>query len=75
MDKSVDLRKKRKYIFAWETMMGAYAYHVRRQLELAEAENAPSNAVYRNREGVWVTFDDIQSEDTKTVLRRILGES
>lgn len=44
---------KYKHLFAWDTMMGSYAYWVNDQQERAKADDAPLDAIFKNSEGGW----------------------
>ena len=44
----VNFKTKYRHIVAWGKIMGSYDYYVNRQLEEAEATNAPITAIYRD---------------------------
>lgn len=48
------------YVFAWEKRMGAMDYYICAQLEQAEKDCAPTNAIYE-RDGKWQTLDDVEN--------------
>jgi hypothetical protein len=56
------------YIRAWGRLVGAAANYIDRQIARARYERAPSNAVYRNTNGQWLTTDDILLPDTRAAL-------
>jgi hypothetical protein len=60
---------KYQYLYAWDRMMGSFAYWIEDQQALAEKENAPTDAVYRTDGGVWVTCRDIKSDATMERLQ------
>lgn len=56
------------FIRAYGRMLGSFAPYIDHQIELARADNAPVHAVYRDRDGVWQTTDDIVSAETRRAL-------
>ena len=46
---------KRKHLWVWDTMMGSYQYYKEMMQAQAEEENAPLDAIYKGRDGSWVT--------------------
>ena len=61
------------YIRAWGILLGSFEYYIRQEQAKAFQENAPENAIYKDSEGVWHTFDTIQREDTKQRLTKIVN--
>ncbi len=62
-----------KFIRAWCKMLGSFSYFVKNEVEQARRDNAPQNAVYRNADGRWVTYDEITSERTRERVTAIVG--
>ena len=62
-----------KFIRAWWKMLGSFSYFVKGEVEQARRDNAPQNAVYRNADGRWVTYDEITSERTRERVTAIVG--
>jgi hypothetical protein len=73
---STSLLVKYKYIVAWGRYMGSMDYYILDQIELAETDKAPVDAIYRRSElansvtARWQTVDGIQD----LVLRREIIE-
>lgn len=61
-----------KYIWAWGKLMGSYDTFIQREINMAEEDGAPEDAVYRRSDGTWATFEQIHSEATKQEIREIL---
>ena len=62
---------KYKYLMAWDNLRGRDTRSkIMHQLR-AENDNAPLDAIYRDANGKWNTFDDVQSKEERT---RILSE-
>jgi hypothetical protein len=66
------MRKVYPYIKAWGRMMQSYDYYINGQVELAQKENAPQDAIYRGSDGTWSRFGDIVAEDTKQRVLSLL---
>jgi hypothetical protein len=47
--------------------MRSYEYYVEAQVARAKADGAPPTALYE-RDGKWVTFSDLKSETTKSII-------
>jgi hypothetical protein len=56
------------YIRAWGRVIGWPESRIRDQVELAQSEDAPAEAVYRNEDGTWTTTDDITAPHTRWQL-------
>jgi hypothetical protein len=56
------------YIRAWGQLIGYPESRIREQVELAQSEGAPANAVYRNEDGSWTTTEDITAPHTRWQL-------
>ena len=62
------LFKKYPYIYGWGRMMGSKDWFIQDQMELANKENAPSDATHRRRDGTWSVLSNIASEITKDLV-------
>jgi len=51
------LRDKYKYIVLWGKYLRSYDYYIDMQVGLAEEDNAPRNAIFKDHDGQWHTFD------------------
>ena len=49
-------------------MMGSKDWFIQDQMELANKENAPSDATHRRRDGTWSVLSNIASEITKDLV-------
>lgn len=56
---------KYPFVYAWDRMLGSYEEWSEREQERAEKESAPLDAVYRDSDGKWVSFKNVQSFRTK----------
>lgn len=65
---------KYKYLRAWDMMMHSSQGWMDQRQIIAESENAPLNAIYRETTGVWHTFDEIVSDDTKKIVQDIVNQ-
>ena len=64
-----NLAKQFPYIVAWSEYIGSHSYYINAQLELANEEHAPSNAIYKSvDDGTWHTVDKVASEVTRSIL-------
>lgn len=57
-----------EWIRKWGHFMGSNASYIQDQVDQAEREHAPQNAIYRNQEGGWRTTDDITNRLTRHAL-------
>jgi hypothetical protein len=57
------------FIRKWGQLMGSRRSYVEDELQLARAEHAPANAIYRQGNSEWRTTDDV----TNPKIRRALG--
>lgn len=57
--------EKYKSIAAWGRMMGSFPYYVRDQIELAQKDNAPAGATYKNDDGTWNTLANVTNIHTR----------
>ena len=56
---------KYKYLRAWDLLLhSSQGWMDQRQL-IAEAENAPLDAIYRDTDGTWHCFSEIKSKETQ----------
>lgn len=60
------------FIRAWNVFLAGPATW---NVQIAEAEKAPSDAIYRRYSSSWATFDQIQLESTRRTLVRIAEEN
>lgn len=63
-----------KHIRAWGEMMGSFEYYIKNQQEQAATDNAPLTAIYK-RGDKWSTFDEVESEATRWVVKQKLREA
>lgn len=63
-----------KYLMAWDMMMHSDDFWKQRMQRLAKEENAPKNAIYRDVNGKWHTFDDVTAEDTKKYINALVKQ-
>ena len=66
------------YIRVWHQMTGSYQYYIDHLVELARAEQAPENAIYKDTmTGQWRTIDDMKDKRTRDSVQqrveRLLG--
>lgn len=55
------LKTKYPYIVAWGQMMNSFGDYIEGQLIQAEADNAPTDAIYKRADGSWsVATDEIK---------------
>lgn len=65
---------KYKYLWAWDRMMNScYEWSRRQQLE-AKEDNAPNDVVYKDTNGKWHRFKDVESENTKKRVQSIVDQ-
>lgn len=60
-----------KYIEAWGVYMRSFNHYIRGEQAIAASLNAPLNAIYRDSEGKWLTFDEITNVQTKAAVDNI----
>ena len=56
------------YIRSWGRLVGAATEYIDHRVRQARDENAPTNAVYRNLDGQWLTTDDVLLPETRAAL-------
>jgi len=59
---------KHKYVYAWGRYMDSKDYYIQDQLEAAEKDNAPENAIFKGKDGMWVTTDAIEDPNLAASL-------
>lgn len=57
-------------IRAWGKLMSSMPYYIRDQIAIAHEDKAPTNAIYKNDDGVWMTVSDIKSKLTRVQVER-----
>lgn len=63
---------KYKYLYAWDMMMhSSFRWIADKQAE-AESDNAPLDAIYKDNDGTWHRFVDIESAETKTRIQNMV---
>jgi hypothetical protein len=68
------LVKKYKYIVAWSQMMGSFGYYIDEQLEQAQRDKAPVNAIYYSTtEKQWQTTDNLPKSKIEELDEYIAG--
>ena len=56
------------YIRRWGKLIGAATEYIDHRVSQARNEGAPTNAVYRNLDGQWLTTDDVLLPETRAAL-------
>lgn len=64
-----------EWVRRWEIYMGADPHHAKDRQGLAAAENAPTDAIWRDDSGTWLTYRDIESVVTLAQLMRRYPEA
>ena len=65
---------KYKHLWAWDRMMrSTIGWSEMKQAE-AEDENAPIDAIYKDHEGKWHRFADVERDDTRERIAELLKE-
>jgi hypothetical protein len=59
------------YIRAWGVLKNSRQDYIDDQIKEARKDNAPQTACFK-REGTWVIFAEIESEETRNYLERIM---
>ena len=57
--------KSYPYIVAWGRYLGSFDYYIALQIELANEDGAPADAIYKKDDGTWATFGGIKDDYTK----------
>jgi hypothetical protein len=55
-------------------MMGSYPYYIQDQITEARKDSAPHDAIYKNDDGSWATFNEIKRADTKALIAKTVTE-
>ncbi len=63
---------KYKYLYAWDMMMHSSPLWIKDMQETAANEGAPEDAIYKDVDGNWHRFIDIESETTKLRVQNIV---
>ncbi|QXV74327.1 hypothetical protein [Rhizobium phage RHEph16] len=68
--------EKYKYIRAWGRMLHSFDWYINDEIDKAQKENAPNDAVYARtdhqegkRTGEWVRFSDLNPETQERVRK------
>lgn len=61
-----------RHLRAWNRLM--HSTDVNWNVDRAEREHAPENAIYRDSDGKWVTADAITSPETADSLARLMEQ-
>jgi len=59
---------KHKYVYAWGRYMDSMDYYIQDQLDEAEKDNAPANAIFKRKEGDWATMDSLDDPNLAAAL-------
>lgn len=59
------LREKYPWIVKWGRLLGSFAYYIDNQVHKAEADGAPTTAIYKREDEGWATIDDITSPESR----------
>lgn len=59
---------KYSYIVKWGKYMQSFEYYIINQCYTAQTDNAPTNAIFKNDDGTWSTFDQINSQSTRRAV-------
>jgi len=63
------------YIRAWGRLLNSAPYYVKDQVEKANRDGAPANAIYySDKEKRWHTFDEVANSLTRFQIENILDE-
>lgn len=65
---------KYKYLYAWDRMMGSLGSWFQMNQQRATEEKAPETAIYRDVNGKWHVFEDIQNMETKNRIQNMVVE-
>ena len=61
-----------RHLRAWGLMMNSAPGYIHDQVKQARKEQAPDDAVFRDKDGRWHTFDEVTRTDTRHVMLNIL---
>lgn len=65
---------KYKYLYAWDRMMRSTLAWSEQKQRQAEMENAPIDCIYRDTDGTWHIFGNIENQETKNRIQKIVDE-
>ena len=65
---------KYKYLYAWDIMMHSSPLWINDMQETAANEDAPEDALYKDVDGTWHRFKDVESENTKKRVQSIVDQ-
>jgi hypothetical protein len=65
-------RTKYQHIVAWGRYLQSGAYYIEDQIDLAEKDNAPVDAIYKDQ-GTWWTMADVVDPQVKTWLEEFVN--
>src|SRR5689334_20218 len=68
----IRLYTKYPYIYAWGKFMRSEDFYIGGQMELAEFENAPQDAIFRGSEGTWETIGEVTDKNTLSNVKSYL---
>ena len=63
---------KYKYLYAWDRMIHSTLGWSEMMQKRAEMENAPIDCTYRDNDGTWHTFRNIDNQETKDRVQKIV---
>jgi len=69
---------KYKFIYAWGKYLDSKAYYIQDQMDKAEADKAPVDAIYKGKDKVtkedkWFTIENVEDEGTKLSLKEFVA--
>lgn len=68
------MAKDYPYIWAWGKSIGSFDYYIQGQIELAEADNAPQNAIFKRSDDTWATVDEIVNDELRNEIEVVANE-
>ena len=66
---------KYEHIVLWGRYLGSADYYINDQILLAAKDKAPENAIYKDNDGKWHTFDDVVNPRTLAWFKQMLEKS
>lgn len=67
----MNLKNKYQHIVAWCKMNGSFDYYVQAQLEMAEQDDAPEDAIFHDGDK-WRVFSEVKSESVRARIEALL---
>jgi len=61
-------------IALWGGVMGSYPYYIREQMHIAELDNAPADAIYKQDSGEWARLSTMANQELRMELTAKLAE-